>query len=136
MKRIVFLILPAFIFLVNGCKNDSSGNAADPYGGGGGGTGGVTFQVSVVNQGGQNYFRFTPSASVTVTQIVGTPQGGQAQTVPGDGTTVFTAQDPPHVGPVAANGLVTGTQWAFVITGKVGNAQGQAYTANASYVAP
>ena len=135
MKRIAFPLIALLFVLVSGCKKDDAGSGTDPFGGGGGGGGGVTFQVTVVrDQQNQPFFQFTPSTPVTVTQVTATLQGAQPNVLNGDGTTVYSAQNPFVIGPVT--GLAAGQQWSFVIQGKIGNAQGAAYNVTTNFVVP
>ncbi|MBS1518392.1 MAG: hypothetical protein JSS91_09935 [Bacteroidetes bacterium] len=137
MKKIYYsyIVLSLFIALIfSSCSSNSTtgGGIINP---GGGGTGNVTFTTSVATDPNTNqpYFQFVPSTGVTLTKITVTCAQLQIsnEVVNGDGTTVWTQQNPLYLGPV--QGLAAGQQWTFVIEGKVGSATGTAYTTTVNY---
>ena len=149
MKTILFFLSIA-VLLFFGCSNNSGSNPTDTggvgvgvgtgggTGGNGGGTGSVTFTVDVVHdQQNTNYFQFTPSTSVTLNNIVANcaAAGISNQQVAGDGTTVFTNNDPIYV-PLTGVNVQSGQQWTFTLTGKIGSTTGQDYTSNTNYTIP
>ena len=147
MKTILFFLSIA-VLLFFGCSNNSSSNptgtggvgtvGGGTGGGNGGGTGNVTFTVDIVHdQQNTNYFQFTPSTSVTLTNIVANCAAANInnQQVQGDGTTVYTNNDPIYV-PLTGVNLQSGQQWTFTLTGKIGSTTGQDYTSNANFTMP
>ncbi|MEJ2613366.1 MAG: hypothetical protein P8Z35_00255 [Ignavibacteriaceae bacterium] len=149
MRTILFFLSISILFLF-GCSNNN-GNPASAGGvggigvAGGGNTGGngtgggaVTFTIDVVhNQQNVNYFQFTPSTGVTLTMVTGNCPAANVnnQQVQGDGTTLYTNNDPFYI-PLTGINVQSGQQWTFTITGKIGSSTGQDYTSNARYTIP
>jgi len=139
MKKLIFTFLPLLFIHFNGCSNDG-GTGANPFGAGGngGGTGNVTFTVSVVQDGqGQQFFQFAPSTNVVVDQVRAqcTPQQID-ETVQGDGQTVYSPNDGFSIGPIPQGSLQTGNLWTFTLQGKLESATGTAYNVNSTYTVP
>jgi len=139
MKRIfTFLLAVLTVFALMSCKDNATapagGGGLPGGGGGGGGTTNVTFTVGLAQDNQQQYyFEFKPSTAVVINSITANcPAAGvNNEQVPGDGTTVFDANNPAYAGPV--NGLAQGQQWSFTIVGKVGSSTGAAYTSTANF---
>jgi hypothetical protein len=134
MKKFLLALFPSLLILIISCS-DNSGSSTDPFGGGSGGTGGVTWQIG--NRQGQQGIIFTaqPSTAVTVTQVtVSLPAQNFNDVVQGDGTTVF---QPGQFYDISEyTGVASGQQWTFKFEGKLGNAQGQAYNVTSNYTFP
>lgn len=128
------LSLLIFAFIYSGCSNSST-NGNDPFNpGGGGNTGNITFTTSVVqDQQNNTFFRFAPSADVTLDSIVVNcaALGITNVVVTGDHQTVFNAQNPMDLGPIT--GLAQGQEWTFKISGKQGTSQGTGYSTTFNY---
>jgi hypothetical protein len=134
MKKFFSLFLMISTLLAFSCSDDATGPGGGGIGGGGGG-GGVTFTVTLTQVDQNNYqFVFTPSTSVVINSITATCAAANInnQAVPGDGTTVWSNNDPAGVN-VPANILAVGQQWSFTIVGKQGSSTGAAYTSTANF---
>jgi hypothetical protein len=135
MKGILYLLLLFLLVFLTGCKKD------DPVSTGSGGLditggGGVTFTISQ-RQGNQGGIMFTakPSTAVTVTQItVSLPAQNFNDILQGDGTTVFQGSQTYDL--EEYTGVASGQQWTFKFEGKLGSAQGQAYSVTSNYTVP
>ena len=145
MKKVLYTVISVVFLLFNfNCKSDSGGTTTDPFGGGGtggggggGNTGNVTFTMAVAQQqqSGDYYFQFTPSTNVVVNTVRGQCAALNVdQTVNDNGTDVYGPNTPFYIGPI--QDLQHGVQWTFTVTGKIGNAQGQAYTSNFNWTVP
>jgi hypothetical protein len=136
MKYLVSILMVAGIFFFTSCKNDSSPTNTGGFGGPGpGGGGSVTFAIS--QQAGQQGIVFygSPSVAVVVTSVaVSLPAQTFTDNVPGDGTTVFPANQAVSIREYT--GVASGQKWVFVFTGKLGSSTGAAYTATANYTVP
>ncbi len=146
MKKLFLMFIPAILLIIGGCSNNSSGgNPTNPFTGGGnggggtgGGTGNVTFQAQVgADQQNNQYFVFTPDQSVTLDLVVinCAALNVSNEQVNGDGTTVYSNNSPIQLGPINVQ-LQTGQQWTFTISGKIGSANGQAYSSTVNYQVP
>lgn len=133
MKKLFSLFIIISAIIAFSCNDNSTGvNNGGSLGGGGGG-GGVTFTVSLAQDNQQQYyFEFKPSTGAVITSITVNcaAAGVNNQNVPGDGTTVFTTNEPAYIGPVT--GLAVGQKWDFTIAGKIGSSTGAAYSSTAS----
>lgn len=137
MKKILLALFSILFILSNGCSDDSAGGGTDPFGGGGTGTGSVTFTVAIVQDNQQKlFFEFKPSTNVVLTQITANcaAAGVNNETVQGDGTTVYSSTNPIYIGPLTVT--QSGQQWTFKIEGKIGTAQGQAYNKDVNFTVP
>ncbi|MGA9116630.1 MAG: hypothetical protein WB626_07640 [Bacteroidota bacterium] len=136
MQKMTALAAALLLLLAGGCSKDS-GTGTNPFGGGGpgGGGGGVTFTITS-GQGQQGIvFRGAPSTAVTVTQIIAAlPAAGYADTIAGDGTTVFQAGTAYDIGEYT--GVAQGQAWRFSFQGRLGNAQGTQYNVSSNYTVP
>lgn len=134
MKKLFSLFIIISAVIAFSCKDNSTGTTGGIGGiGGGGGGGGVTFTVSLAQDNQQQYyFEFKPSTGVVITSITVNcaAAGVNNQNVPGDGTSVFNANQPAYIGPVT--GLAVGQKWDFTIAGKIGSSTGAAYSSTAS----
>ncbi|MEE9429584.1 MAG: hypothetical protein V3V16_00990 [Melioribacteraceae bacterium] len=99
----------------------------------GGGTGNVTFVVSVHQQQGQSGFLFKPSVDFKLTKFEATLNGNPAGEITGDGTSIYTVAGGLFISlntPPASN-----EKWDFVITGTIDN-DGKGFTSNINYTVP
>ncbi len=135
MKQIYLALSLLLALIMSSCSSTSSTGGGIINPGGGGGTGNVTFTTSIATdpQTNQPYFQFVPSTGVTLVKITASCPALQIsnEVINGDGTTVWTQQNPMYLGPV--QGLAQGQQWTFVIEGKVGSATGTAYTTTVNF---
>lgn len=134
MKSLLAILSLVVLSFMAGCSSNSTGTGGDPFNPGGGGTGNITFTTSLVqDQQGGVYFRFTPSAAVTLDSLTANCQalGVNNVVVQGDHQTVFNTQNPMDLGPIT--GLAAGQAWSFVITGRQGTPQGSGYSSNVNY---
>jgi len=137
MKKLAIAVLFISSFYLVGCKSDTVTN---PTGGGiggsgGGGTGNVTFTVSTAQGSQQDFtnFLFKPSVDVTVTTVVVSLPAQNftfTETNP-DPDVVFNTTDGFRIEDY--QGVATGQQWTFKITGKIGSSTGQAYDVTVNY---
>lgn len=135
MKRLVgFLLAISFMFVSASCKKSDGSN---PVNIGVGGSGNVTFAVAIVQDNQQQlFFDFKPSTSVVLTKMTGNCPAANVNNdvIQGDGTTVYSSNNPIYVGPLTV--VQSGQQWSFRFEGKIGNAQGQAYDVTTNYTVP
>ncbi|MFZ1322910.1 MAG: hypothetical protein WAT71_15240 [Ignavibacteria bacterium] len=137
MKSIYLVLSLFFALFLSSCGSDSStGNNPFVPGGGGGGTGNISYTITLVNDPNTNVpaFVLNPSANATITKVTVNcaAAGVNNEEFTGDGTTVYM----PNAGPtISTQGitLANGQQWTFKIEGKEGSSTGAVYTANANY---
>ena len=141
MKIILSVFMVLFLFLFASCKSDSSPtNANGGIGGlggngGGGGNNSVTFTVSQQTGNTGIVFFASPSVAVVITSVaVSLPAQSFTDTVPGDGTTVFPANQAVSIREYT--GVTSGQKWTFVFTGKLGGTTGTAFSSTANYTVP
>ncbi len=135
MKKILVVFLPLLFILINGCDNEG-GTGANPFGGGGTGTGNVTWTIGQ-RQGDQGGIMFTakPSVAVTVTLVtVSLPAQPFTDDVQGNGQTVF--QPGQFYDIDEYTGVTSGQQWTLRFQGKIGSATGTAYDVTSNYPVP
>lgn len=124
------IIILALIFA--SCKKSDSGGPTGPILGGGGAT--FTIGQQQGNQGGI-MFTVKPSTNVTSTQVfVSLPAQSFQDTLQGDGQTVYQGGQTYDL--VEYGGVASGQQWTFKFEGKLGSAQGQAYSVTSNYTVP
>ncbi len=126
-------VVVLLVIAMGGCSKDSGGG--NPFGPGGGNTGGVTWTIGT-RQGAQGtIFTAQPSAAVTVNSVTVSLPAQQFQDVVNDnGTTVYQPGNAYDISEYT--GVASGQQWVFVFTGKIGSAQGQSYSVTSNYNVP
>jgi hypothetical protein len=138
MKYLVSIFMILLMFILTSCKSNSNPTSTGGIGGGGGGGGGnnsVTFTISQQPGNTGIVFFASPSVAVVVTSVaVSLPAQTFTDTVPGDGTTVFPANQ--AVSLREYTGVASGQKWTFVFTGKLTSATGTAFTSTANYTVP
>jgi hypothetical protein len=132
-KNLLFVTL-FLLFFYLGCSKDDP--VSPGTGGGIGGTNSVSFTISTQpgTQGGTVLFA-APSVDVVITQVdVSVPAENFTDTVQGDGTTVFPANQPVSIDEYT--GVQSGQQWVFRFQGKIGSSTGQAFDVSTNYTIP
>lgn len=127
MNKILLFATFFLLFFYTGCKKD---NPVSPV------TSSVTFTISTQpgTQGG-TVMLAAPSVDVVITQVdVSVPAENFTDTVQGDGTTVFPANQPAAIDEYT--GVQSGQQWVFRFQGKIGSSTGQAFDVSTNYTIP
>jgi hypothetical protein len=141
MKKLYWITFILSAFIILSCSDNPVTTVEDGgiggNTGGGGTTGTVTFQVSLVYDDQQNYyFEFKPSVDVVITLITVNCAAANVnnEQIQADGTTVYKNAEPAYIQIPDPNVLAQGQQWSFTIAGKIGTSTGTAYSVTASYV--
>lgn len=150
MKNFIKLFSVLFITGLLSCSDDSSITSPSGIGGGDntGGTGSVTFKIShqLISEGydfdqdGQQddsfYLTASPSASIKITQVdISIPNDANFDTVQGDGTTVFKANEEVYINSTPFYGVTSGLKFTLKFTGKLSD-NDQAFTVTSEYTVP
>ena len=135
MKKIIQLLSIIIIAGITGisCSDNSSGGGlTNPFGGGTGTTGGVTFSISSMQgQQGGTVFTTTPTVSVKITKVtISLPAQQFTDVIQGDGTTVFNANQAVEINEYI--GVAAGQLWTFQFEGTIAS-DNQAFNVTSNY---